>query len=307
MRNSRLGCRRRLLLAALLVALLIPGAVLALPAASAADDQQPVPIVFVHGSAGSAAQYQTQAKRFASNGYPADAVRAYEYDSSFATNTLAQVIAGLDVFVDGLRTEYGVDRVYLVGHSLGTTVSNSYLSVATRAAKVAKYIGIDGASNTSTCLTTAGLTCRGIWQGTNVTGNVGNDNVRLSPQTHVQVATSAESFAAQYEFFTGAPPATTLVLPEPPGRVRISGRAVLFPQNAGPAEATLEIWEVERRHRSPQGRHTARRSHGRGRRQLGAGRRQRTAGLRVPGASATGSSTTTSTSSRSCAATGSCA
>ena len=57
----------------------------------------------------------------------------------------------------------------------------------------------------------------GIWQGTNTTGNVGGNNVRISPQTHVQVATSAESFAAQYAFFTGAEPETTLVLPEPPG------------------------------------------------------------------------------------------
>ena len=69
--------------------------------------------------------------------------------------------------------------------------------------------------------------------------------MRLSPQTHVQVATSAESFAAQYEFFTGEAPETTLVLPEPPGQVQISGRAVEFPQNIGAAGATLEIWEVD--------------------------------------------------------------
>ena len=71
----------------------------------------------------------------------------------------------------------------------------------------------------------------GIWQGTNTTGNVGGTNVRLSPQTHVQVTTSAESFAAQYEFFNSEAPRTTLVVPEPPGRVEISGRAVEFPQN----------------------------------------------------------------------------
>jgi hypothetical protein len=87
----------------------------------------------------------------------------------------------------------------------------------------------------------------GIWQGTNTTGNVGGNNVRISPQTHVQVATSAESFAAQYAFFTGAEPETTLVLPEPPGQVEISGRAVLFPQNAGAVGATLELWAVDAR------------------------------------------------------------
>ena len=135
--------------------------------------------------------------------------------------------------------------MYLVGHSLGTFVSNSYLGDPARAAKIAKYIGIDGSSNPTCGLAGPELDCMGIWQGTNTTGNVGGNNVRLSPQTHVQVATSAESFAAQYAFFTGEQPETMLVLPEPPGQVEISGRAVEFPQNVGAAGATLEVWQVD--------------------------------------------------------------
>lgn len=204
-----------------------------------------LPIVFVHGAAGSAAQYETQSRRFDGNGYPASLVRAFEYDSSFATNSFAQVVERLDAFVDALRAEFGVEQVYLVGHSLGTSVSNTYLGDAGRAAKIAKYIGIDGASNASCGIANPNLDCMGIWQGTNTTGNVGGSNVRLSPQTHVQVATSAESFAAQYAFFTGAPPKTTLVLPEPPGQVKISGRAVEFPQNLGAAGATIELWKID--------------------------------------------------------------
>jgi pimeloyl-ACP methyl ester carboxylesterase len=214
---------------------------------AAAQEAEPVPIVFVHGAAGSAAQYETQTRRFDSNGYPARYVHAFEYDSSFATNTFAEVVARLDAEVDAVRTEFGVERVNLVGHSLGTFVSNTYLGSPGRAAKIAKYVGIDGSSNPACGVTDPNLDCMGIWQGTNTTGNVGGNNVRLSPQTHVQTATSAESFAAQYAFFTGHAPATTLVLPEPPGQVEISGRAVLFPQNVGPDEATLEIWKVDRR------------------------------------------------------------
>ena len=229
------------------VVVLALGGLLVGSTTAGAQDPEPVPIVFVHGSAGSAAQYETQARRFDGNGYPASYVRAFEYDSSFATNTFAQVIARLDATVDALRTEFGVDRVYLVGHSLGTFVSNTYLGDAGRAAKIAKYVGVDGSSNASCGVTDPNLDCMGIWQGTNTTGNVGGNNVRISPQTHVQVATSAESFAAQYAFFTGAEPETTLVLPEPPGQVEISGRAVLFPQNAGAAGATLELWAVDAR------------------------------------------------------------
>ena len=59
----------------------------------------------------------------------------------------------------------------------------------------------------------------------------------------MQVATSAESFAAQYEFLNDAPPATTSILPEV--RVQLGGRAVIFPQSIGVDDATLEIFEVD--------------------------------------------------------------
>ena len=72
---------------------------------------------------------------------------------------------------------------------------------------------------------------------------MGAENVYLPNQTHVQSATSPESFAAQYEFLNGAPPATTSILPE--ARVQLSGRAVIFPQNLGVDDATLEIFEVD--------------------------------------------------------------
>lgn len=238
---------RGLRLPSAVVATLAAVALLAGSTSAGAQEPQLLPIVFVHGGAGSGAQYETQSRRFDGNGYPATSVRAFEYDSSFATNTFAQVIARLDAFVNAVRTELGAERVNLVGHSLGTFVSNSYLSDPARSAKVARYVGIDGASNPACGVADPNLDCMGIWQGTNTTGNVGGNNVRLSPQTHVQVATSAESFAAQYEFFTGEPPRTTLVLPEPPGQVEISGRAVEFPQNVGAAGATLEIWEVDAR------------------------------------------------------------
>jgi pimeloyl-ACP methyl ester carboxylesterase len=239
--------RRSLRWPSVALAALSLGVLLAASAPAAAQESEPVPIVFVHGAAGSAAQYETQARRFDSNGHPARYVHMFEYDSSFATTTFAQVVSRLDAEIDDVRAEFDVDRVYLVGHSLGTFVSNTYLSSASRAAKIAKYVGIDGSSNATCGVADPNLDCMGIWQGTNTTGNVGGVNVRLSPQTHVQVATSAESFAGQYAFFTGHAPATTLVLPEPPGQVAISGRAVLFPQNAGAAGATLQIWEIDAR------------------------------------------------------------
>ena len=99
-----------------------------------------------------------------------------------------------------------------------------------RAGRVAKYIGIDGLSSPS-C--PGGVTCMGLWGRGNPARVLGPTNVQLDDQGHTQSVGSAESFVAQYEFFTGHAPRTTLVLPEPPGQVEISGRALNFPANTG--------------------------------------------------------------------------
>jgi triacylglycerol esterase/lipase EstA (alpha/beta hydrolase family) len=53
----------------------------------------PRPVIFVHGGSGSGAQFDTQALRLTSNGYPADRIAVHEYDSTFGTNTMEQVWA----------------------------------------------------------------------------------------------------------------------------------------------------------------------------------------------------------------------
>ena len=75
----------------------IAAAVSVLVGSGSSVAQEPVrlPIVFVHGAAGSGAQYETQSRRFDSNGYSDVLVRAFEYDSSFATNTSRRSSHGL--------------------------------------------------------------------------------------------------------------------------------------------------------------------------------------------------------------------
>ena len=109
----------------------------------ALPDDVALPIVFVHGFAGSAQQYETQAMRFVANGYPQDRIVAYDHDG--AGFDIAGYAAGVDEVVDAALTEFDVDQVYLVGHSRGTMVSSAYLGDPARAAKVAKYVAIDGA------------------------------------------------------------------------------------------------------------------------------------------------------------------
>jgi pimeloyl-ACP methyl ester carboxylesterase len=239
-----------------LLAALLAAAALAPPAASAHPRQpRPRPLVFVHGFAGSGAQFETQARRFASNGYPAERIEAHEYDSLFTTETVEQVLARLDQRIARLLAETGADRVDLVAHSLGTRLAQDYLrGSAARAALVAHYVNLDGATATEP---PGGVPTLAIWgEGSTGRAVAGATNVYLSDQAHTQVVTSAETFAEVYRFLTGRAPLTTRILPEPPWRVRLSGRAVLFPSNLGAAGARLEVYEVRpatgaRRHRRP--------------------------------------------------------
>ena len=88
----------------------------------------PRPLIFVHGGAGSGAQFESQAMRFASNGYPQDRLAVHEYDSTFGINTMEQVWAGLDALITEKLAATGADKVDLAGHSLGTTVLQGYLT-----------------------------------------------------------------------------------------------------------------------------------------------------------------------------------
>jgi pimeloyl-ACP methyl ester carboxylesterase len=190
-------------------------------------DDIALPLVFVHGFAGSAQQYESQAIRFAANGYPRERIRAIDHDG--AGMDYAGYANLVDALVDEVRTEFGVPKVYLVGHSRGTTVSSNYLGDPARAAKVAKYVSLDGRG--CDAANTAQVPC------------VAPTQALIPGQAHVEVATSKESFAMQYKFLVGEDPAVVdIVRQDKP--VVISGRAVNFPANTGRAGASLEIFEI---------------------------------------------------------------
>jgi pimeloyl-ACP methyl ester carboxylesterase len=200
------------------------------------------PVIFVHGGAGSGAQFESQAQRLTSNGYPDELIAVHEYDSSFSLNTMEQVHAGLDALIDQMLESSGAEQVDLLGHSLGTAVSQTYLgSSPERAARVAHYVNLDGAAAAAP---PGGVDTLAVWgEGNQERTIVGAENYYAPDQSHVQVATSKETFGELYEFFTGRAPRTIDVVPERPDRVRLSGEVNYFPQNNGVEGATLDIWE----------------------------------------------------------------
>jgi pimeloyl-ACP methyl ester carboxylesterase len=231
-------------------ALLVAGIALAAPLAHAIDFRPPKPklnpIVFVHGGSGSGAQFESQAMRFTTNGYPESHIAVLEYDSSAIGTIMPEVLARLDALIDEMRTKTGAEQVDLMGHSLGTTVSFNYLATPEHAAKVAHYVNIDGRQATAP---PGGVATLALWAGgvnrPTPPQIVGATNVTIPDQEHVQVATSKESFFEMFHFLRGRAPFTTRILPEifP----EITGRVANFPQNTGLDGAKLEVWWIDGR------------------------------------------------------------
>ena len=231
MRTTLVRTASRQLVSALAVAAVLLAAPLA-GATGLRKPPKPNPIIFVHGGSGSGAQFESQAMRFTSNGYPASHIAVLEYDSSAISTILPDVLARLDVLIAELQASTGAAQVDLMGHSLGTTVSHAFLATPERAANVAHYVNIDGRTSAAP---PGGVPTLALWAGA-VNRPVpplivGATNVTIANQEHVQVATSAESFFEMYQFLQGRAPFTTRVLPQL--LPEISGRVSAFPQNAG--------------------------------------------------------------------------
>jgi hypothetical protein len=84
-----------------------------------------------------------------------------------------------------------------------------------------------------------------VWAGRGEPGRSigGARNVTIPNQTHVQSATSAESFAEIFRFLVGRRARTTRIVP---GRrtVSVAGRALVFLENTGMKSTRLQVWRV---------------------------------------------------------------
>ncbi|OAA27351.1 Alpha/beta hydrolase family protein [Frankia sp. EI5c] len=207
-------------------------------------DPSHLPILFVHGGAGSGAQFETPARRFAANGYPVSHIDAIDWDSTLTVETAEQIHARIDARIDALLNATGAARVELVGHSMGTMISQDYLtSRPERAARVAHYVNLDGRTAQAP---PGGVPTLAVWaEGDPARRIVGATNVQFADLGHTESVTSPRTFEAEFEFFTGRKPATTEIRPTADGKVELSGRAVLFPTNVGVSEGRLEVYEVE--------------------------------------------------------------
>ena len=213
----------------------------AVPAQAGIVDDAPTPVIFVHGQSGSAQQFETDAMRLTSNGFPPNRIFAYEYNTGIGTNDTA--ISDLDGFIADVKARTGSDQVDVLAHSRGTTVMHTYLATPERAATVRSYVNFDGRTSDAP---PGGVRTLAVWgEGDQTRAIGGAENVYFADKAHTEVTTSAEAFKEVFEFLVGDEPKTTGVTPEKPNKVKVKGRALVFPDNIGIDGGTLRVFELD--------------------------------------------------------------
>ncbi len=208
-------------------------------------NQDFVPIVFVHGLLGSGDSYEWIAKRFTSNGYPANMIFTYDWNTIGGQTTN---IAPLNEFIENILVQTGQSKVHLVGHSLGGGLSfnfcknSEYVKQIATVSLIAPYITNRNGFPTST------LPTLNIWPNTDYVVTNGDSivrakNVIIQNKDHNEIAACNETFTEIYKLITGNLPNQLEVTNE--GNPEISGKVVSFVENNSGAGSKVEVYEVD--------------------------------------------------------------
>jgi hypothetical protein len=221
---------------------------MAVASAAYASTYERRPVLFVHGVESAGSNFASQEMRFESNGYPHGWIEAIDYNSlgAAAQNYNGEVETQIEQAIAALEQRTGKSQVDVVGHSEGTKVMYHYLAESAKAAEhrksVAAYVNIDGQEENPGVRTLAVWAERSGPTGPEGRHMQGAENVTMPDMTHVQSATSSQTFQQIYKLFRGKLPLRDLVAQK--GKIQLAGKALEFPQNTGLAGDTVEVWPV---------------------------------------------------------------
>ncbi|MFC3995707.1 esterase/lipase family protein [Nocardiopsis sediminis] len=133
-------------IASLLCGLAAAATALSLTPAAAAQvaAATPDPVVFVHGFAGKGSQWSAMRDDFQANGYPADRLHVFTYNSAQSNVTTADDLAA---FVAEVRSTTGAAKVDIVTHSMGGLPSRWYVKFLGGTDTVDDWVSIGGPNN----------------------------------------------------------------------------------------------------------------------------------------------------------------
>ena len=207
------------------------------PPIGACDDSN-VPIVAIHGFLASSDTYESHSSRWAANGHCLDRFFGFDWNTFDQESALSE----LEDFVDLVLAETGSSQVDMLGHSAGGGLAHEYV-VSLAQGKVRKYVHIGSFSD----LTAPEIPMLNLWSSADyaVPGSeiTGTENQELPGDDHYQVATSAQSFTAIYQFLYGVEPATLNIALEE--QIELWGKALYFGENQVALQSLVEAYRLD--------------------------------------------------------------
>lgn len=102
------------------------------------------PVVFVHGFSGKSGQFSTMTSNFRANGYSADRLHVFGYDSFRSNATTAHQLSD---YIDGVLRQTGASKVDIVTHSMGGLSSRYYIKNLGGVNRVDDWVSLGGPNN----------------------------------------------------------------------------------------------------------------------------------------------------------------
>lgn len=200
------------------------------------------PIVFVHGFLASGDTWNTQIQRFASNDLCANRFFVFDWNTLGGTDLDTK----MNLFIDSVLQVTDADQIHLVGHSAGGGRCYTYLNDPVRAGKVLSYAHIGsntqaGPAGPGGSVPTLNIYSTGdlVVAGDSIPGAA---NLVLADLDHYQVATSAQTFEAIYQFFYEKSPQITDIVAT--NKVTISGKCLTLAENNPSNGALVEVFKL---------------------------------------------------------------
>lgn len=214
------------------------------------EQSQPVcepnllPVIFVHGYLSSGDIYSNLFMRFSSNNYCDQQLRVLDWNTLLDPGA---ALSRLNTLILSTLNATGATQVNLVGHGMGGDLCYTYLSDPDRAAKVARYVHLSSAPQSSPAGPQGSIPTLNLYSaddpviaGANIPGAT---NIQFTGFDHYQMVSAPETFSELYAFFNaGEQPPTTEI--EPGDEIQLSGKIVSLGENQRYAKVGINIYEV---------------------------------------------------------------
>lgn len=209
-----------------------------------------LPLVLIHGFLASGDTYEKQALRFVANGFRQDHIFTFDWNTVGRQDNISK----LTDFVEDVLAKTGASKIYLAGHSAGSGLSYNFMADSSRAELVEAYVHLAGRTmirlpgTESRRIRTLNIYSEGdlIVKGNDIPNDIPSaQNLRFTDHDHYEVATSKETFAAMFEFFTGKKP-TVLDLPHSKKeQIQLSGKVLSLGENQVQSGAQVAVFSLQ--------------------------------------------------------------